>query len=81
MTQQGSLSLPLSGEQQPEQPQPGDTPTVTVTYEGEPTYTEEGKLAVKYTIKVTNDSELQSPSTGDEEEPDDSEGSVTVKIE
>ena len=81
VTQQGSLSLPLDGEQQPEQPQPGDTPTVTVTYEGEPTYTEEGKLAVKYTIKVTNDSELQSPSTGDEEEPDDSEGSVTVKIE
>ena len=81
VTQQGSLSLPLSGEQQPEQPQPGDTPTVTVTYEGEPTYTEEGKLAVKYTIKVTNDSEPQSPSTGDEEEPDDSEGSVTVKIE
>ena len=81
VTQQGSLSLPLDGEQQPEQPQPGDTPTVTVTYEGEPTYTEEGKLAVKYTIKVTNDSEPQSPSTGDEEEPDDSEGSVTVKIE
>ena len=81
VTQQGSLSLPLSGEPQAEQPQPGDTPTVTVTYEGEPTYTEEGKLAVKYTIKVTNDSELQSPSTGDEEEPDDSEGSVTVKIE
>lgn len=81
VTQQGSLSLPLSGEQQPEQPQSGDTPTVTVTYEGEPTYTEEGKLAVKYTIKVTNDSEPQSPSTGDEEEPDDSEGSVTVKIE
>ncbi len=81
VTQQGSLSLPLSGEPQAEQPQPGDTPTVTVTYEGEPTYTEEGKLAVKYTIKVTNDSEPQSPSTGDEEEPDDSEGSVTVKIE
>lgn len=66
VTQQGSLSLPLDGEQQPEQPQPGDTPTVTVTYEGEPTYTEEGKLAVKYTIKVTNDSELQSPSTRNE---------------
>ena len=82
VTQQGSLSLPLDGEQQPEQPQPGDTPTVTVTYEGEPTYTEEGKLAVKYTIKVTNGNEPQEPSGGDEGEgqPEGSDDAVTVKI-
>ena len=54
VTQQGSLSLPLSGEQQPEQPQSGDADKVEVTYSGTPIYTDNGQLAVQYTITVTN---------------------------
>ena len=82
VTQQGSLSLPLSGEQQPEQPTGGDADKVTVTYEGEPLYTEQGALAVRYTIEVTNGNEPQEPSEGDEGEgqPEGSNGAVTVKI-
>ena len=83
VTQQGSLSLPLSGEQQSEQPQSGDADEVTVTYEGEAVYTEQGALAVRYTIEVTNGNEPQEPSGGDEgeEQPEGSDGAVTVKIE
>ena len=82
VTQQGSLSLPLSGEQQPEQPTGGDADEVTVTYEGEAVYTEQGALAVRYTIEVTNGNEPQEPSGGDEgeEQPEGSDGAVTVKI-
>lgn len=82
VTQQGSLSLPLSGEQQAEQPTGGDADKVTVTYEGEPLYTEQGALAVRYTIEVTNGNEPQEPSEGDEGEgqPEGSNGAVTVKI-
>ena len=82
VTQQGSLSLPLSGEQQPEQPTGGDADEVTVTYEGEAVYTEQGALAVRYTIEVTNGNEPQEPSGGDEgeEQPETSDGAVTVKI-
>ncbi len=82
VTQQGSLSLPLSGEQQPEQPTSGDADSVTVTYEGEAVYTEQGALAVRYTIEVTNGNEPQEPSGGDEGEgqPEGSNGAVTVKI-
>lgn len=82
MTQQGSLSLPLSGEQQPEQPTGGDADEVTVTYEGEAVYTEQGALAVRYTIEVTNGNEPQEPSGGDEgeEQPEGSDGAVKVKI-
>ena len=82
VTQQGSLSLSLSGEQQPEQPTGGDADSVTVTYEGEPLYTEDDKLAVKYTIEVTNGNEPQEPSGGDEGEghPEGSDDAVKVKI-
>ena len=82
VTQQGSLSLPLSGEQQPEQPTSGDADSVTVTYEGEAVYTEQGALAVRYTIEVTNGNEPQEPSGGDEgeEQPEGSDGAVKVKI-
>ena len=82
VTQQGSLSLPLSGEQQPEQPTSGDADEVTVTYEGEAVYTEQGALAVRYTIEVTNGNEPQEPSGGDEgeEQPEGSDGAVKVKI-
>ena len=82
VTQQGSLSLPLSGEQQPEQPTGGDADEVTVTYEGEAVYTEQGALAVRYTIEVTNGNEPQEPSGGDEgeEQPEGSDDAVTVKI-
>ena len=82
VTQQGSLSLPLSGEQQPEQPTGGDADEVTVTYEGEAVYTEQGALAVRYTIEVTNGNEPQEPSGGDEGEgqPEGSDGAVKVKI-
>ena len=82
MTQQGSLSLPLDGEQQPEQPTGGDADEVTVTYEGEAVYTEQGALAVRYTIEVTNGNEPQEPSGGDEgeEQPEGSDGAVKVKI-
>ena len=82
VTQQGSLSLPLSGEPQAEQPTGGDADKVTVTYEGEPLYTEQGALAVRYTIEVTNGNEPQEPSGGDEGEgqPEGSDGAVTVKI-
>ena len=82
VTQQGSLSLPLSGEQQPEQPTGGDADSVTVTYEGEAVYTEQGALAVRYTIEVTNGNEPQEPSGGDEgeEQPEGSDDAVTVKI-
>ena len=82
VTQQGSLSLPLSGEPQAEQPTGGDADSVTVTYEGEPLYTEDDKLAVKYTIEVTNGNEPQEPSGGDEGEghPEGSDDAVTVKI-
>ena len=86
VTQQGSLSLPLSGEQQPEQPTGGDADKVTVTYEGEPLYTEDDKLAVKYTITVTNSntagSETETPDEGGEtEQPETSNGAVTVRVE
>ena len=82
VTQQGSLSLPLSGEPQAEQPTGGDADSVTVTYEGEAVYTEQGALAVRYTIEVTNGNEPQEPSGGDEgeEQPEGSDGAVTVKI-
>lgn len=82
VTQQGSLSLPLSGEPQPEQPTGGDADEVTVTYEGEAVYTEQGALAVRYTIEVTNGNEPQEPSGGDEgeEQPEGSDGAVKVKI-
>ena len=87
VTQQGSLSLPLSGEQQAEQPTGGDADEVTVTYEGEAVYTEQGALAVKYTIEVTNNN-TADPETpgggeegdGEEEQPEGSDGAVTVKI-
>lgn len=87
VTQQGSLSLPLSGEQQPEQPTGGDADEVTVTYEGEAVYTEQGALAVKYTIEVTNNN-TADPETpgggeegdGEEEQPEGSDGAVKVKI-
>lgn len=82
VTQQSSLSLPLSGEPQAEQPTGGDADEVTVTYEGEAVYTEQGALAVRYTIEVTNGNEPQEPSGGDEGEgqPEGSDGAVTVKI-
>ena len=82
VTQQGSLSLPLSGEPQAEQPTGGDADEVTVTYEGEAVYTEQGALAVRYTIEVTNGNEPQEPSGGDEgeEQPEGSDGAVKVKI-
>ena len=87
VTQQGSLSLPLDGEQQPEQPQSGDADEVTVTYEGTPIYTDDGQLAVQYTIEVTNNN-TADPETpgggeegdGEEEQPEGSDGAVTVKI-
>ena len=87
VTQQGSLSLPLSGEQQPEQPTGGDADKVTVTYEGTPIYTDDGQLAVQYTIEVTNNN-TADPETpgggeegdGEEEQPEGSDGAVTVKI-
>ena len=82
VTQQGSLSLPLSGEPQAEQPTGGDADEVTVTYEGEAVYTEQGALAVRYTIEVTNGNEPQEPSGGDEgeEQPEGSDDAVKVKI-
>ena len=87
VTQQGSLSLPLSGEQQPEQPQSGDADKVEVTYSGTPIYTDNGQLAVQYTIEVTNNN-TADPETpgggeegdGEEEQPEGSDGAVTVKI-
>ena len=85
VTQQGSLSLPLSGEQQPEQPQSGDADEVTVTYEGTPIYTDDGQLAVQYTITVTNNNTAdpeppEGGESGEEEQPEGSDGAVTVKI-
>ena len=87
VTQQGSLSLPLDGEQQPEQPTGGDADEVTVTYEGTPIYTDDGQLAVQYTIEVTNnntaDPEISGggeEGDGEEEQLGGSDGSVTVKI-
>ncbi len=87
VTQQGSLSLPLSGEPQAEQPQSGDADEVTVTYEGTPIYTDDGQLAVQYTIEVTNNN-TADPETpgggeegdGEEEQPEGSDGAVKVKI-
>ena len=81
VTQQGSLSLPLSGEPQAEQPQSGGA-DIAVTYTGEAVYTEQDALAVRYTIEVTNGNEPQEPSGGDEGEgqPEGSDGAVTVKI-
>ena len=81
VTQQGSLSLPLSGEPQSEQPQSGGA-DIAVTYTGEAVYTEQGALAVRYTIEVTNGNEPQEPSGGDEgeEQPEGSDGAVKVKI-
>ena len=87
VTQQGSLSLPLDGEQQPEQPTGGNADKVTVTYEGTPIYTDDGQLAVQYTIEVTNNN-TADPETpgggeegdGEEEQPEGSDGAVTVKI-
>ena len=86
VTQQGSLSLPLDGEQQPEQPQSGDADEVTVTYEGTPIYTDDGQLAVQYTITVTNNNTAdpeppEGGESGEEEQPEGSDGAVTVKIE
>ncbi len=85
VTQQGSLSLPLSGEQQPEQPQSGDADEVEVTYSGTPIYTDNGQLAVQYTITVTNNNtaDPETPEggeSGEEEQPEGSDGAVTVKI-
>ena len=85
VTQQGSLSLPLSGEQQPEQPTSGDADKVTVTYEGTPIYTDDGQLAVQYTITVTNNNTAdpeppEGGESGEEEQPEGSDGAVTVKI-
>lgn len=85
VTQQGSLSLPLSGEPQPEQPTGGDADSVTVTYEGEAVYTEDDKLAVKYTITVTNSNTAdpeppEGGESGGEEQPEGSDDAVTVKI-
>lgn len=85
MTQQGSLSLPLSGEQQPEQPTGGDADKVTVTYEGTPIYTDDGQLAVQYTITVTNNNTAdpeppEGGESGEEEQPEGSDGAVKVKI-
>ena len=88
VTQQGSLSLPLSGEPQAEQPTGGDADKVTVTYEGTPIYTDDGQLAVQYTIEVTNNN-TADPETpgggeegdGEEEQPEGSDGAVKVKIE
>ena len=85
VTQQGSLSLPLSGEQQPEQPTGGDADKVTVTYEGTPIYTDDGQLAVQYTIEVTNNNTAdpeppEGGESGEEEQPEGSDGAVKVKI-
>ena len=87
VTQQGSLSLPLSGEQQAEQPTGGDADKVTVTYEGTPIYTDDGQLAVQYTIEVTNNNtaDPETPGGGEEgdegeEQPEGSDGAVKVKI-
>ena len=85
VTQQGSLSLPLSGEPQAEQPQSGDADEVTVTYEGTPIYTDDGQLAVQYTITVTNNNTAdpeppEGGESGEEEQPEGSDGAVTVKI-
>ena len=85
VTQQGSLSLPLSGEQQPEQPTGGDADSVTVTYEGTPIYTDDGQLAIQYTIEVTNNNtaDPETPEggeSGEEEQPEGSDGAVKVKI-
>ena len=85
VTQQGSLSLPLSGEQQPEQPTGGDADKVTVTYEGTPIYTDDGQLAVQYTITVTNNNTAdpeppEGGESGEEEQPEGSDGAVKVKI-
>ena len=85
VTQQGSLSLPLSGEQQPEQPTGGDADEVTVTYEGTPIYTDDGQLAVQYTIEVTNNNTAdpeppEGGESGEEEQPEGSDGAVKVKI-
>ncbi len=85
VTQQGSLSLPLDGEQQPEQPQPGDADKVEVTYSGTPIYTDNGQLAVQYTITVTNNNTAdpeppEGGESGEEEQPEGSDGAVTVKI-
>mgnify|MGYP000295634721 FL=1 len=87
VTQQGSLSLPLSGEQQPEQPQSGDADKVEVTYSGTPIYTDNGQLAVQYTITVTNNNtaDPEIPGGGEEgdegeEQPEGSDGAVKVKI-
>ena len=86
VTQQGSLSLPLSGEPQAEQPTGGDADKVTVTYEGTPIYTDNGQLAVQYTITVTNNNTAdpeppEGGESGEEEQPEGSDGAVTVKIE
>lgn len=86
VTQQGSLSLPLSGEQQPEQPQSGDADKVEVTYSGTPIYTDNGQLAVQYTITVTNNNTAdpeppEGGESGEEEQPEGSDGAVKVKIE
>ena len=85
VTQQGSLSLPLSGEQQPEQPQSGDADKVEVTYSGTPIYTDDGQLAVQYTITVTNNNTAdpeppEGGESGEEEQPEGSDGAVKVKI-
>ena len=86
VTQQGSLSLPLSGEPQSEQPQSGDADKVEVTYSGTPIYTDNGQLAVQYTITVTNNNTAdpeppEGGESGEEEQPEGSDGAVTVKIE
>ena len=85
VTQQSSLSLPLSGEQQPEQPQSGDADKVEVTYSGTPIYTDNGQLAVQYTITVTNNNTAgpeppEGGESGEEEQPEGSDGAVKVKI-
>lgn len=84
VTQQGSLSLPLSGEPQSEQPQSGGA-DIAVTYTGEAVYTEQDALAVRYTIEVTNNNtaDPETPEggeSGEEEQPEGSDGAVKVKI-
>ena len=78
VTQQGSLSLPLSGEPQAEQPTGGDADKVTVTYEGTPIYTDDGQLAVQYTITVTNNNTAgpEPPEGGESGEEEQRRGLV-----
>ena len=75
----------MSGEPQAEQPTGGDADKVEVTYSGTPIYTDNGQLAVQYTITVTNNNTAdpeppEGGESGEEEQPEGSDGAVTVKI-